>query len=287
MADENPINPSFKSILAQFAPQQETRGAASGLAANTVQITPGGATFQTIGAAIASITDNKLQKQYLLSIGPGTYNEQVTLKPYVYLQGSGQGQTIVTFPPAADVYARGTIIGSSNSGIGDMTVSSLGGTWGGNSTALVIAGCVPFYADNAQLISDDGGNAGINSETVAVNWNFQPLGQQSQVYISYCTITSNMQNGQSVAVALMVNGPSNVQLIECKVVATGGMQSMGALSNGGAVLTLDDCYAQGASFALNIPDYSSTLIANNCQINGPVGNGVQINNNQSSTVAGK
>src|ERR687888_2342639 len=87
---------------------------------NSVQVDPGGATFPTIGAALASITDASQQKQYLLTVGPGTYNEQVALKPWCYVHGSGQDQTTVSAPPASDAFSRGTIISASNSSISDM-----------------------------------------------------------------------------------------------------------------------------------------------------------------------
>jgi pectin methylesterase-like acyl-CoA thioesterase len=244
--------------------------------AGSVQIDPGGGTFPTIGAALASITDNSLQKQYLLTVGPGTYAETVTLKPYCYLHGSGQAETVVTAPPTQEQLGRGTIITSSNSSVSDMTVSCTGGTWGDWSTALNIGGSSPFYAENVMLISDDEGNAGINSETVAVNWNPSQQGP-SQVYLSYATVISNMQSGDSTAVAMIVNA-ANAQLTESKVVATGGGQSFGVQSNGGAVVNLFNCAVQAATFALSIPDYSSTLIATNCQIDGPVGQGVQVVN---------
>src|SRR6184192_2933752 len=101
---------------------------AAAVEGNSVQIDPGGATFPTIGAALASITDASQKKQYLLTVGPGTYNEQVTLKPWCYLHGSGQDQTTVIAPPTQDAYARGTIISASNSSISDMTVTCLGST---------------------------------------------------------------------------------------------------------------------------------------------------------------
>ena len=88
-----------------------------------------------------------------------------------------------------------------------------------------------------------------------------------------------MQSNQSVAVAMIVNGLGNTQLIESKVVARGGSQSFGAQSNGGGNVTLFNCYAEGGTFCLNIPDNSSTLIATNCQTKGPIGQGVQIFNN--------
>ena len=133
-----------------------------------------------------------------------------------------------------------------------------------------------FLVGEVALVCDDQGNAGINMETVAINWNAQPIGP-TQVYISYSTITAT-ETGDTGGTGLMVNGQANVQCIETKIIATGSSGNAVA-SNGGATVTLDDCYAQGAGFALNIPDYHSTLIANNCTIDGPVQNGVQINNN--------
>ncbi|MDX6514000.1 MAG: Pectinesterase [Gaiellaceae bacterium] len=275
MAKQSLMHREHWKAIAQFGDPEEKQSVAGQQAANTVEVDPGGASFPTIGAAIASIEDNSLRKQYLLSVGPGTYKEQVTLKPYVQLQGAGPDQTTITFPPTADSFSRGTVIAASNSSVADMTVSCLGGSWGDNSTALLIAGCDPFYASNVALLSDDEGNAGVNSETVAVNWNAEPVAQ-AQVYISYATMGSNLHTNDAAAVGMIVNGPANAELIEVKVTATGGAQSFGVQSNGGAVVNLANCFVQGASFALTIPDDASTLIATNCQIDGPVGNGVQL-----------
>src|ERR1051325_836518 len=118
---------------------KESLGAAD-VAGNSVQVDPGGAVFPTIGAALASITDASQKKQYLLTVGPGTYNEQVTLKPWCYLYGSGQGQTIVAWPPPSDAFSRGTIISASNSSVANMTVTCVGGSWGDWSTAVNVGG---------------------------------------------------------------------------------------------------------------------------------------------------
>jgi len=244
---------------------------------NSVQVDPGGATFPTIGAALASITDASQKKQYLLTVGPGTYNEQVTLKPWCYLHGSGTDQTTVSAPPTSDAFSRGTIISAGNSSVSNMTVTCVGGSWGDWSTAVNVGGSSPFYLEQVTLVSDDQGNAGINSETVAVNWN-TPVQGPSQVYLSYATVISQMESNQSVAVAIMVNA-ANAELTESKVTASGGAPSNGVLSNGGAVVNLYNCAAAGQTWALGIPDYTSTLIATNCQIDGPVAQGVQIINN--------
>ena len=268
------------AILSKFGDPQQLKAAATQLDTNTVTVNPSGATFPTISAALASITDASLRKQYLITAGPGTYNEQVILKPYVYLHGSGTDQTVITTAPVPqnNIFNRGTIVGASNSSIANLTASCLGGNWGDYSTALIIAACTPFMVSEIVLLCDDQGHAGVNMETVAVNFNTQPWDGPALVYMSYAAVLCNAQSSDSGPMGMIVNGQANMQCRESKVVAKGNGGNAVA-SNGGATVTLDDCYVEGAGFALNIPDYHSTLIANNCTIDGPVQNGVQINNN--------
>ena len=157
-----------------------------------------------------------------------------------------------------------------------LTVTCTGGTWGNWSTALNVGGSTPFFAENVTLISDDEGNAGINSETVAVNWN-PSLPGPSQLYLAYATVLSNMQSGQSTAVALIVNA-ATAQLTESKLVATGGDQAFGLTTNQGANVTIFNSVAQGATYALYMADGSGSVVATNCQIDGPVSPGVQVVN---------
>jgi hypothetical protein len=275
----------FSGVLSRFGEPDQLKAKAAQMSTNTVEVDPGGATFSTIGEALASITDASQEKEYLLTVGPGFYNEQVILKPYVYIHGAGPGLTVITYPPVSgdNIQSRGTVVGASNSGIAFVTLNCFGGSWGDWSTALLVSGCSPFYVSAAALVCDDQGSAGINIETVAVNWNSQPDGP-SQVYISYCNVIALMSGNDSVGVSLMANGPTTyVQGMESKFTASGGLQSFGADSNGGANVTLDNCVAQGATYALNIPDGSSTLIANDCTIEGPVSSGVQVNNNSTGS----
>jgi pectin methylesterase-like acyl-CoA thioesterase len=240
----------------------------------TVRVDPGAATFATIGEALESITDSSVKKQYVLTVGPGTYEERVTLKPYCYLRGAGQEETIVTAAPTPQQLGRGTIVTASNSGISDLTVRCAGGSWAQWSTALNVGGSSPFHAENVTLVSDDDGSPGINGEAVAVNWNPSQAGP-SQVFLAHATVIANMQSDQSVAVALIVND-AQAQLTESKVTATGGTQSFGVHANGGATVALEGCEIEGTTFALAIPDGRSRIVATGCRIDGPVGPGVQV-----------
>lgn len=60
--------------------------------------TDGTGDFSLLSEALAAITDNAADNRYLVRIAPGTYTEtsMVTTKPYVDIQGSGLGSTVIT-----------------------------------------------------------------------------------------------------------------------------------------------------------------------------------------------
>ncbi len=100
----------------------------------------------------------------------------------------------------------------------------------------------------------------------------------TSVNIWYCTITSTAQSSNSTSWALDVNNGAYVEVFESKIAATGGSQSFGGTSNGNANVNLFNCAVQGTTWALYIPDYNSTLVATNCQLDGPVDSHVKIVN---------
>jgi hypothetical protein len=66
--------------------------------AQIVWVAKSGGDFTSLGAALASITDNSATKPYLVKIAPGTYTEAATvfLKDYVDIEGSGEAITTIT-----------------------------------------------------------------------------------------------------------------------------------------------------------------------------------------------
>ena len=243
---------------------------------NSVEVQPGGKTFPTINAALASITDNKLQKQYILYVGPGTYNEKVQMKPYVTIQGAGRDETIITQPAASDAFSGGTVMAASNCTLANVTVSSLGGHWGSYSTAVSCSGAANFSIDNATLIVDDQNQAGINQCTLNAALNtFDP---PSQIRASYCLIKCTAQNSQSGSAAVGIAAQSTAAIFESKLIATGGRQPFGVITARSSSVTIEDGYVEGSYFALYDSDGASIITANQCQINGPVSGGVVVNN---------
>lgn len=244
---------------------------AAALAANTVTVSPGGQTFPTIGAALASITDARLQKQYVVQIGPGTYNEVVVCKPYVYLQGAGADQTTITAPAAAQQMDKGTVKGCSNSAVQDVKIVSSGTTWGCWAAAVDCNAAVNFDIENCSLEANDGtAQGGTNLVTVSID--YSAVGGGSQVNIAYSTILAN-GGGQPIGLLSFAHG--FVEITDTKIVAQNANTTWAAASNGGSTLNLYNCLASG-TMSLVIPDYSSAITATDCQLVGGTSPGVVI-----------
>jgi len=69
---------------------------ASFSAGNIILVAKAGGDFNSIQLAIDSVVDASSVNPYLVLVGPGLYEESVTLKPHVHVQGSGQGVTIIS-----------------------------------------------------------------------------------------------------------------------------------------------------------------------------------------------
>jgi len=63
---------------------------------NEILVAKQGGDFTSIGSALDAIKLNSSNNRWLITVKPGVYNEQVTLKPYVDLVGSGRNNTRIT-----------------------------------------------------------------------------------------------------------------------------------------------------------------------------------------------
>jgi hypothetical protein len=242
--------------------------------ANTVTVSPGGQTFSTIGEALASITDAKLQKQYVVQIGPGTYTEVVVCKPYVYLQGAGTDQTTIIAPAAQEQYDKGTVKGCSNSAVQNVRIVSTGTTWGGWATAVDCNTAVNFDVENCSLEANNGTAPAGGTNLNAVSIDYSAIGGGSQVNIAYCTILADA-GGQPLGLISFKNG--FVEITDTKIVAQNAGTTWGAASNGNSQLNLYNCLVSG-TMSLVIPDYVSKITATDCQLEGPYSPGVVVQN---------
>ena len=243
--------------------------------ANAVLVEPGGAIFQSIGEAIASVKDARRKRQYLLHIGPGIYHEKVVMKPFISLRGAGPGETILTAPAEKEQQDAGTVRAASNCSLTGLTVVSHGGTWGYNATALNCLGVRQFMVANAELKVDDEGNAGINLIAVGVDSLASFAGSPSEVYITHCIITATAQSKDSSPTCLIIGGAmagTTVDVHVSKIIARGGRRATAALANNNGKLNIYNTHAVGEERSVVSGDMSAAITATNSHLEGTTSN---------------
>ena len=180
-------------------------------AANSVTVyppTPGGP-FTTIQAAINSISGQGPQNEFSVVAGPGTYNEAITLIPWITVHGSGAGQTIL----------NGGVNAASNSALQSMTISPVSTPYAVSvigATNFEIVSCaiqtasVGEYLFNGVLV--DGrkapASAALDNLTVSVNGlgpaSNYPMGigadGQATIVMTTGSVTTQMANHQDTGV---------------------------------------------------------------------------------------
>ena len=83
----------------------------------------GGGDFSTIQAALDSIGDATEDNPRLVRVMPGVYNEQVTLKPFVTVLGSGRNLTVISYTvESSGLPTSGTVVGADDATLADLTV---------------------------------------------------------------------------------------------------------------------------------------------------------------------
>ena len=89
--------------------------------ANVIVVAQSGGNFNSISAALASISNASISNPYIISVMPGIYQDQFTTMAYVSITGSGKEVTKVT----SSIDSQGTIaIGSNNSPIEGLTIEN-------------------------------------------------------------------------------------------------------------------------------------------------------------------
>jgi hypothetical protein len=249
----------------------EGKARAMALPANTVQVWPGGTTFTSIQAAINSISNAGPQLQYQVAVGSGTYNENVVMKDYVYVIGSGQTSTFITAPGQQNI--TGVVNSASNCGISECAVTATGGSWGTWPAGIKIMGSGKFHISGVTIISSDSGNPGNNVRGITNNtgsYGGQLVLGQSIIQLSGVS--------QTTAEAMECFGMNGLNLfIELTAIEVNCPSAYGITTAGGTNATLDDCKITASTWALYNSDGASPITANQCAINGPVSSGVTVN----------
>jgi pectin methylesterase-like acyl-CoA thioesterase len=266
------VDGTIQGAVASAAEAQQGEIQQAAALANTATVFPGGAQFSSIQSAINSIQNAGPSKVYIVVAGPGTYNERVTLKPYVALQGAGQGQTTVS-AAAQSSQGVGTLTAASNSLVADLLVQSVGGSWGNWSTALACNDAANFVMSNVKLYVTDQGNAGINMRAAQFDI-YANTG--STVVLSQVSVSMSASS-QSVPIGLMTYKLANLTVVSSTLISIANSYATPVYGGSSGSILISDSVIQGKSYALqNGYPGANTMIAVNCQITGPVSSGVLV-----------
>jgi len=88
---------------------------------NMVIVAKSGGDYTTVTAALASITTASNTNRFLIYVAPGVYNESVTMKEYVDIEGAGELTTKITS-------SGNTLVGANYAELRFLTVESTGGS---------------------------------------------------------------------------------------------------------------------------------------------------------------
>lgn len=246
---------------------------------HTVQVIPGEKMFKNIQDAIESIQDASRKLEYQVLIGPGTYNERVKTKEYIYLVGAGPDETRINQHGFEAKYV-GAIQAMSNGGISQVTVNATGphpdadtdekGNYFCIGIMLITSG--NYHIKLLNVHSTDNKNKDVNVRGIS---NKGDVGTGT-LTITDCTINASAtgKDSTSVAVEAFASG-TQFTFNGGEIIA--GAHGTGVTSIGNAQVTLNQSSITGQIYALHDMDEKSLITANGCTINGPVSSGVDVN----------
>lgn len=266
------VDGTIQGAVASAAEAQQAEIQQAAALANTATVFPGGAQFSTIQGAINSIQNAGPSNVYIVVAGPGTYNERVTMKPYVALQGAGQGQTIIS-AAAQRSQEVGTLTAASNSLVADLVVQSLGSSPGGWSMALVCKDAASFVMSKVALYVDDQGTSGVNMWAAQFDLN---ASKGSTAVLSQVTVSTSGTSG-SVVYGLVTVQLTNLTVVSSRLINIANNSAAAVYGGMSGSILISDSVIQGKGYALqNGYPGRNTMIAVNCQITGPVSSGVLV-----------
>jgi hypothetical protein len=195
---------------------------------NLVIVAKSGGDYSTIQSAVDSISDATEGNPYLIWVAPGVYSEAVTMVPYVHLQGSGQGATVITsdvtnpsIPPT-----QATLILVDNVSLRDMTVQNTG-TGLHNVGLMASNGAIDILV--AEVETQSQGNVGTDSNNYAIYL----TGNGTSVRLQ--SVNAFAENGNLDAIGLYNDSGTKVTLLSGSYMASSGAEHSAGISNLGTL----------------------------------------------------
>jgi len=120
--------------------------------AQRIVVSQSGGDYTTISAALAAITPSA-GSPYVVEVMPGTYNEDIVMKSYVHLKGSGQNVTTLTGSASTPIITL--------NGILNATISGFNISGGPGSSGINIINLTGSAAYNSSIVNNRIENNGL------------------------------------------------------------------------------------------------------------------------------
>jgi hypothetical protein len=294
--------PAGSGSYTALNPRQELTAAPYALTAmktaykNVLVVAKQGGHYNTISAALTSITDNSTSNRYLIWVAPGTYTETVTMKQYVDIEGAGELTTKITQVGNSLAFA-GTVVGANNAELRFLTVENTGG----NSYAVAIYNGTG--SPRLTQITATASSGGI--ETVGVsNFSTSPTmtnvtatasgGTTNAGVINSTSSSPKMQNvtatasGGTSSYGVYNYNSSSPTMTNVTATALGGTNSFGVSNNSSSSPTMTDVTATGSggtnSYGVYNTSASPTMINVTATSSGGLSNAGVANYSSSPTM---
>ena len=184
---------------------------------NVVVVAKSGGDYTTIQAAVDSIIDASDINPYLVWVAPGVYNETVTLKSHVHLQGAGQEVAIISSAvgDSSPIPTQATLVLASDSSVRDLTVENMGSD--DFNVAILATGGIP----NVVLADITVRAQGVGTA------NYGIFSYVSGTEISLYRVTAGAENGSDSNYGLLNSGNAEAYLNGGVFTGRGGANAYG------------------------------------------------------------
>lgn len=261
--------------------------------ANVIIVATSGGDFSSIQAALDSITDASADNPYLIRVAPGVYTETVTMKPYVDIEGAGEGITKITSSGGSIPYcSSATLAGATNTELRFLTVENTGGStyaWGicnsGSAPRLThVTATASGSPDNRGVLNAAGASPTMNNVTTSASGGSDSYG------VYNASSSPIMNNVTAFALGGSANNGgvfnydfSSPTMNDVTATASGGNNSYGVLNTGSSSPTMSNVTATASGGVNNygMSNDSSWPVIHRSVISGTT---YSIFNQNSSTV---
>jgi hypothetical protein len=234
---------------------------------NVVVVAKSGGDYTSVQAAIDSISDAAADNPYLVWVAPGVYNETVTMKPYVHLQGAGQEATIITSTASGSAWppTQATLVLASDTSLRDLMVGN-GGAGDSNAALLATAGMTRTLAADVTARALGGG---VSNHAIVLTG--------SGTGVTLQQVSALAENGSAYNLGLVNMSGAAAVLRGGSFTARGGEYGWGIFTRGsGTTLEADSVTAlgeNGSDFNVGLYNYySATAVLRSGVFTGRGGN---------------